>query len=100
MSLPIFDWLVAWAGELVSGAAVAKDGMTAVRRLRGREWSPKLAVFGEQVLARRPGAAEPSRPSLDPRWDLATYLGTKWGAAGPAMGPSSSIRGGWRAGQA
>ncbi len=75
---PVFDWMVEWAGELISGAMVGKDGMTAFRRLRGRDWQPKIAEFGEQVLARRPRAIE--QQHLEPRWDPVTYLGTRWGS--------------------
>ena len=79
MTSPVIDWLVAWAGEALSGAQVGQDGMTAFRRLRGRAWEPKIAEFGEQVLARRPRALE--QAALEPRWDKATYLGTQWGTA-------------------
>ena len=76
---PIFEWLVEWAGELISGALVSRDGMTAVRRLRGKDWAPKIAEFGEQVLMRRPRALE--QGSVEPRWDPSAYLGAKWGTA-------------------
>ena len=36
-SAPAFDWLVGWAGELISGALVGRDGMIAVRRFRGKD---------------------------------------------------------------
>ena len=51
--------------------------MTAVRRLRGKDWQPEIAEFGEQVLMRRPRALDQS--SLEPRWDPGAYLGTRWG---------------------
>ena len=66
---------------------MSKDGMTAYRRLRGRDWAPRLVEFGEQVMARKPEAIEKSHPSLQPRWDQATYLGTRWGA-----GPDGAAR--------
>jgi hypothetical protein len=75
----IFDWLVVYAAELLTGARVGHDGMTAHRRLRGRNWQPRLANFAEQVLARRPRALE--QGDAEPRWDQATYLGTRWGSA-------------------
>ena len=52
VSRPAFDWLVEYAGELITGALVGRDGMTAYRRLRGRTWEPQLAEFGEQIVAR------------------------------------------------
>ena len=53
---PVFEWMVTWAAELITGARVGHDGMTAYRRLRGRDWEPRLAEFAEQILARRPRA--------------------------------------------
>ena len=61
--------------------AISRGGLTAHRRIRGRHWAPKLADIGEQVMARRPEATTPGVPSLNPRWDRATYLCTKWGTA-------------------
>lgn len=75
----LFDWLVPWAAEVLTGAQVGKDGMTAFRRVRGKDWTPQLASFGEQVMARRPRAL--AQAGLEPRWDLGTYLGTRWGTA-------------------
>ena len=65
--------------ELLTAARVGHDGMPAFRRLRGRSWEPSLAVFGEQVLARRPRALE--QGDMEPRWDQVTYLGSRWGTA-------------------
>lgn len=76
---PIFEWMVIWAGEVLTGASVGRDGMTPYRRMRGRNWEPRLAEFGEQVMARRPRALD--QEALAPRWDSATYLGTRWGSA-------------------
>ena len=76
-SAAAFDWLVAWAAELLTGAQIGKDGMTAFRRMMGKPWNPRVAAFGEQVMARRPRALE--QAGLEPRWDQATYLGTRWG---------------------
>ena len=76
---PVFEWLTLWAAELLTAARVGHDGMTAFRRLRGRSWEPSLAVFGEQVLARRPRALE--QGDMEPRWDQVTYLGSRWGTA-------------------
>jgi hypothetical protein len=76
---PVFEWLTLWAAELLTAARVGHDGMTAFRRLRGRPWEPSLAVFGEQVLARRPRALE--QGDMEPRWDQVTYLGSRWGTA-------------------
>jgi hypothetical protein len=72
------DWLVSHAGELLSGASVGRDGFTAVRRVRGKNWTPELIEFGELVQARRPRALE--QPAVEARWDKAVYLGTTWGS--------------------
>ena len=79
LAQPVFEWMVAWAAELLTGAQVGHDGMTAYRRLRGRNWEAKLAEFAEQVLARRPRAR--LQGDAEPRWDQTTYLGTQWGSA-------------------
>ena len=76
---PVFEWMVTGAAELLTGAQVGHDGMTAYRRLRGRDWEPRLAEFAEQVLARRPRAL--LQGDAEPRWDMVTYLGTWWGSA-------------------
>ena len=94
ISDPIFEWLVVYAAELLTGAQVGHDGMTAHRRLRGRNWQPRLATFGEQVWARRPRALE--QGDAEPRWDQVTYLGTRWGSAehwiANASGIASKVR--------
>jgi hypothetical protein len=74
-----FEWMVTWAAELLTGARVGHDGMTAFRRLKGRVWEPRVAEFGEQVQARRPRAC--LQGDAEPRWDQTTYLGTRWGTA-------------------
>jgi hypothetical protein len=74
-----FEWMVTWAAELLTGAPVGHDGMTAFRRLKGRVWEPRVAEFGEQVQARRPRAC--LQGDAEPRWDQTTYLGTRWGTA-------------------
>jgi hypothetical protein len=79
LSSPVMDWLVIWAAELITGARVGQDGMTAYRRLRGRDWQPRIAEFAEQVQARRPRAL--LQGDMEPRWDQVTYLGSHWGSA-------------------
>jgi hypothetical protein len=79
LSSPVMDWLVTWAAELITGARVGHDGMTAYRRLRGRDWQPRIAEFAEQVHARRPRAL--LQGDAEPRWDEVTYLGSRWGSA-------------------
>jgi hypothetical protein len=74
-----FEWMVTWAAELLTGGRVGHDGMTAFRRLKGRNWEPRVAEFGEQVQARRPRAR--LQGDAEPRWDQTTYLGTRWGTA-------------------
>jgi hypothetical protein len=49
VSHAVFDWMVISAAELLTGAQVGHDGMTSYRRLRGRNWEPRIAMFGEQL---------------------------------------------------
>ena len=86
---PIFEWLVQYAAELLSGARVGHDGMTPYRRLRGEAWKPELAEFCEKVMARRPRARD--QPDADPRWDPCIYLGTKWGTAEHFVGDADGV---------
>jgi hypothetical protein len=79
ISQAVFDWMVVSAAELLIGAQVGHDGMTSYRRLRGRNWEPRIAMFGEQMMARRPRAL--LQGDAEPRWDHTTYLGTWWGTA-------------------
>lgn len=72
-----FEWLIVWAAELLTDARVGQDGMTAFRRLRGKQREPRLAGFAEQDLARRPEAL--LQVDAEPRWDHVTYLGSCWG---------------------
>ena len=65
--------------------------MTAYRRLRGRNWEPKIATFGEMILARRSRALD--QAALAVRWGRAVYLGTRWGTAEHFVGDSDgSVR--------
>lgn len=69
--------LTIWAAELLTGAHVGQDGMTAFRRLRGRPWESRLAEFAEQVMSGRPRAL--LQGDAEPWCDQVTYLGSRWG---------------------
>ena len=91
LDCPAFDWLVEWAAEALTGAQVGVDGTTAYRRLRGRNWEPRIAAFGEMILARRSRALD--QAALAVRWDRVVYLGTRWGTAEHFVGDSDgSVR--------
>lgn len=68
-------WSVAWDGGVLTGTQVGRDGMTPYRRLRGRSWQPRLAKFGEQVLAPRLQAL--LQANVEAWWDLVVELGTQ-----------------------
>ena len=84
LSCAVIDWLVEWAAEALGGAQVGDDGMTAHRRLRGREWEPRVAGFGEKVLARRP-----PRPSTRQPQNLDGTCVCTWGRDGGRQSTSS-----------
>ena len=47
--LPIFSWMIEWAGQLLTGFSVDANGKSPYPRMKGRRPSKPLAVFGELV---------------------------------------------------
>ena len=80
-----FDWMAIWAAEVLTGAHIGADGMTSYRRLRRWAWSPQVASFGEQVLARRARAL--AQGGLEPGWDLSTYRTLQPAGTPPSTSP-------------
>jgi len=70
----LLPWLVTHAAALLSRFKVGEDGMTAYRRLRGREFQLPIAEFGESVWFAKNKSA--LRGKLDARWATGVYLGT------------------------
>ena len=61
LTSPIVKWLIRHAAFVLTRYQVGHDGLTAWRRLTGRNWSGVVAELGEQVL----GKLALKRPSTD-----------------------------------
>ena len=66
---PLLPWLVRHCGWILSRYAVRADGMTGFSRLKGREYTSGIAIFGEAIWYKLPKTA------LDNRWRTAIWLG-------------------------
>lgn len=70
----LLPWLARHVGWVVTRFAVKKDGLTAYRRLRGREYRGLLVGPMEGILYRKQGV-NPSK--LEASWDKGVWLGKK-----------------------
>ena len=69
----IIPWLVMHAGRCISRYRVGKDGKTAYRRIKGKEFTQPIAEFGETVLYLKPGTKGINK--LLCRWEKGVWLG-------------------------
>ena len=72
---PAIPWMVTHAAGTLNRHQVGKDGMTAYRRLRGKDHEVKVAEFGECVLYMTPGIT--GKNKLDARWEKGIWLGIR-----------------------
>ena len=72
---PALPWMVMHAASTLNKYHRGKDGMTAYRRLRGRDFDGKVMEFGECVLYMTPGIT--GKDKLDPRWEKGIWLGNR-----------------------
>ena len=70
---PGMPWLMMHAANALNRYHRGKDGMTAYRRLRGKDYNGQVAEFGECVMYMTPGIT--GRDMLDPRWEKGVWLG-------------------------
>ena len=70
---PLLPWLVRHCGWILCRYAVRADGRTGYSRLKGREFSAGVAIFGEAIWYKLPKAADLTK--LDDRWRTAIWLG-------------------------
>ena len=68
---PLLPWLVRHCG--LSRYAVRADGRTGYSRLKGREYTSGIAIFGEAIWYNLPKTAGLTK--LDGRWRTAIWLG-------------------------
>ena len=72
---PILGWLIEYVGTLYtlfSFDEKARDGLTAFRRIKGRDWTVALPAFGERV-----GYRVKTNHKLEPRWESGIFLGVR-----------------------
>ena len=62
---PLLPWLVRHCGWILSRYAVRADSRTGHSRLKGREYTPGIAILGEAIWYTK----------LDDRWRTAIWLG-------------------------
>ena len=70
---PLLPWLVRHFGWILSRYAVREDGRTGYSRLKGREYTAGIAIFGEAIWYKLPKTADLTK--LDDRWRTAIWLG-------------------------
>ena len=70
---PLLPWLVRHCGWILSRYAVRADGRTGYSRLKGREYTSGIAIFGEAIWYKLPKTADLTK--LDDRWRTAIWLG-------------------------
>ena len=76
---PCVAWLVEHAASLYTKYHVGTDGMSAWRRLFGKDPHGTIVEFGESVLFRAPGDSR-DRPKLGARYLPGVWLGRRWGS--------------------
>ena len=72
---PILRWLIEYVGTLYtlfSFDEKARDGLTAFRRIKGRDWTVALPAFGEFLDYR-----VKTNHKLEPRWESGIFLGVR-----------------------
>ena len=66
-------WLIMHAARCINRYRVGKDGKTAYRRVKGKEFRRPIAEFGETVLYLKPGTKGIDK--LAYRWEKGIWLG-------------------------
>ena len=70
---PLLLWLFRHCGWIFGRYAVRADGRTWYSRLKGREYTSGIALFGEAIWYKLPKTADLTK--LDDRWRTAIWLG-------------------------
>ena len=69
----LVPWLVKHAADTVSRYHKGQDGLTAHRRLRGRDFRVDVCEFGEAVWYMRPGSI--GKDKFDSKWEEGMWIG-------------------------
>ena len=70
---PLLPWLVRHCGWILRRYAVRADGRTGYSRLKGREYTAGIAIFGEAIWYKLPKVADLAK--LDDRWRTCNLAG-------------------------
>ena len=70
---PLLPWLVRHCGWILSRYAVRADGRTGYSRLKGREYTAGVPIFGEAIWYKLPKTDDLTK--LDDRWRTVIWLG-------------------------
>ena len=69
----ITPWMVQHAGALISRFHRGQDGLTAHRRIRGRDFKADMCEFGENIWYMEPGSV--GKRKFDSHWHEGIWLG-------------------------
>ena len=69
----VLPWLVMHSGALISRFHRGQDGMTAFKRVRGKDFREDLCEFGECVWYMKPGSV--GKDKFDRKWEDGIWLG-------------------------
>jgi len=86
---PILGWLIEYVGTLYtlfSFDEKARDGLTAFRRIKGRDWTVALPSVGECVDFR-----VKTNHKLEPRWESGIFLGVRLHTAEKIIGTPKGV---------
>ena len=86
---PLLPWLVMHAGANLNRFSQAKDGYTAHRRLRGREFNRPITEFGECVWYYKPRKGQ--RGKIEPRWADGVFPGIREESGEIVIGTSEGV---------
>ena len=76
VSQPIFAWLVEHSADIASKFVRGDDGITAYRRLKGKDSRGEMLEFGSRVSHRIPGKTQGGL--MTPRWLEGVWLGKRY----------------------
>ena len=70
----VLHWLVEYAGVMLARILKGQDGMTAYRRITGRDWNQEILEFGERVLY-KPLKDNAAANKMDERFHEGVWIG-------------------------
>ena len=90
---PIMQWIIRWAGMVISRYVVGPDGKTAYERIRGRKCRTDVVKIGEKVLYRKLKAARGGKVESD--WEEGVWLGHNNRSSQVVIGTQDGVVAAW-----